>query len=75
MKSNGDLLARLEARIETYRKKYQENLKGMMTEMKAKMDGNQGRNEIHSLCHAVRLEGDHPTWNESRNATHAVRVG
>jgi hypothetical protein len=41
MKSNQDLLARLEARIETIREKDREDLKGMMEEMKANADRNQ----------------------------------
>jgi hypothetical protein len=41
MKSNQDLLARLEARIETNREKDREDLKGMTEEMKAKAGGKQ----------------------------------
>jgi vacuolar-type H+-ATPase subunit E/Vma4 len=41
MKSNQDLLARLEARIETNREEYREDLKGMVEEMNAKAGGKQ----------------------------------
>jgi DNA repair exonuclease SbcCD ATPase subunit len=51
MKSNKDLLARLEARIETNKGKNREDLKGMMAEMNAKMDGNQA--EMKSTVYAM----------------------
>jgi hypothetical protein len=45
MKSNQDLLARLETRIETNRGKDREALKGMMEEMDAKVDGQEARGQ------------------------------
>jgi hypothetical protein len=61
------LLARMNASIK-------EHMQEMTAKLNAKMDANQAyqarmeaniesnqTNEIHSLCHAVRVEGDHPT--------------
>jgi esterase/lipase len=71
MKSNQDLVARLEARIEIDREKDQEDLKGMMEETNAKADGKQeemlakmreniksSQAEIRSTVCAIRSELD-----------------
>jgi hypothetical protein len=59
MTSSEDLLIRMEARIETNRERDRDDSKGMIEN--ERQDGRQtGRIEIHSLCHAVRVEGDQP---------------
>jgi hypothetical protein len=69
-KSNKDLLARLEAGIDTSRKSGREDLKGMMAEMKAKMDTNWD-GIIYAVCAIGELIGT--IQREMRAAIQSVR--
>jgi hypothetical protein len=65
------LLARLEARIETNTEKDREDLKGMMAEMNAKMDGNQA--EMRSIFCTFRSELKETIQRHMRATVQSVR--
>jgi hypothetical protein len=67
MKSNQDLLARLEARIETNREKDQEDLKEMWEEIKS------GQAEMRSIVCAMRSELKKTIQREMKAATQPIR--